>query len=71
MFQNIKLSPDVSVATTDGYFNNQEDISCVSTSWTVDGAFTTTYVYDTLEYVLNWKDKEHLNQMKTILKRFE
>lgn len=49
MFQNIKLSPDVTVATTDGYFDNQEDISCVSTSWTVDGAFTTTYVYDTLE----------------------
>lgn len=52
MFQNIKLSPDIAVATTDGYFDNQEDISCVSTSWSVDGTFTTTFVYDTLEYVL-------------------
>lgn len=71
MFQNIKLSPDVTVATTDGYFDNQEDISCLSTSWTVDGAFSTTYVYDTLEYVLTWKDKEHLNQMRTVWSKVE
>lgn len=67
MFQNIKLSPDVVVATTDGYFDNQEDISCVSTSWSVDGAFTSTFVYDNLEYVLVWRDIEDLSYMRTRL----